>query len=113
MKKTFNYDKEHDMFAIHNGFSQDEDFETNLEFGDLILDISTKKRIVGIEIMDASKYLKKFLKNYDIREILENIEDARLDTKIEKKNINIVLTMITKSKKEIAKITIPIPKSVR
>ena len=110
--KTMNYDKENDMFAVHNGFSKDEDFEANLEIGDLILDISTKKRIVGIEIMDANKYLEK-LKIKNVKEVLENIEDFRLDAKIKKENIDITLLIITKSKKEmIVKILAPVPKSV-
>jgi len=115
MKKTMNYDKQNDMFAVHNGFFQDEEFETNIEIGDLILDVSTKNRIVGIEILDASEYLKGFLKTNNIKELLENMKDATLIVETKKKNTEIILLIISElpeKKKEIrSKIVIPVPKS--
>jgi uncharacterized protein YuzE len=56
-KMKFNYDKEHDILAIHKGFSNGEKFKRNVDVGELILDVSTKGRIRGIEVLDASKYL--------------------------------------------------------
>jgi len=59
--KHFNYDKKNDIIALHQGFSQDEKFKCNIDAGDLILDISTKERVRGVEILNASEFLKEFL----------------------------------------------------
>ena len=53
----FNYDKDNDILAIHKGFSNGEKFKGNMDVGELILDVSNKGRIRGIEVLDASKYL--------------------------------------------------------
>lgn len=58
--KIIAYDKEQDILTIHKGFSRDERFKGNIDVGDIVLDISTKGRIRGIEIMDASHFFKDF-----------------------------------------------------
>ena len=60
MKDTTYYDNENDILALHHGFSPDESFKANVDAGDLILDISTKMRVRGIEILNASAFLKEF-----------------------------------------------------
>lgn len=54
------YDEQNDILVVHNGFSSDESFETNMMYGDLIVDISTKGVIKGIELWNASEFLKSF-----------------------------------------------------
>ncbi len=54
------YEPINDIFCIHNGFDKDETFKTNLMFGDLILDITDKDHIVGIEVLNASMFFKDF-----------------------------------------------------
>jgi uncharacterized protein YuzE len=69
------YSAEYDILTIHNGFGPDERFETNIEVGDLILDVSTKGRIVGIEIMNATEFLSDFKVS---GHMLEHLADATL-----------------------------------
>ena len=60
MKKIISYDKENDILSIHKGFTSDEQFKGNIDLGDIILDVSTKKRVKGIEIMHATNVLQEF-----------------------------------------------------
>lgn len=59
MNGKFSYDAENDILFIHKGFSDDEKFKGNIDVGDLVLDLSTKGRIRGIEIMNVTKFFKK------------------------------------------------------
>ena len=105
--KFISYDKENDIFFIHKGFSSDEKFKGNIDAGQLILDISTKGRVRGIEIMKATNFLKLF----DITEnMLENLSGAEFSAHIEPNCA--VISLILKSKnsnKEMpAKIAVPL-----
>jgi len=103
------YDKENDILSIHKGYSSDERFKGNIDTGQLILDVSTKGRIRGIEIMDASSFFEVFNVN---KEILENLEDATFNAHTEP--IGIVLSLLLKAKtieeKIPAKIAVPLNK---
>lgn len=59
-KMKMNYDAENDILFMHKGFSKYEKFKGNIDAGDIVLDMSTKGRIVGIEILNASEFLKAF-----------------------------------------------------
>ncbi len=104
MSKTFYYDKENDILAIHKGFDKDESFKTNIDAGDLILDVSSKEKIRGIEILNATDFLKEF----DVTE-LKDLVDADFTAQL--KPTSIVLTISLKiGEKEIpAKIAVPLP----
>ena len=105
MTKTISYDKEYDILTIHKGFNEDEKFKGNIDVGDLILDVSTKGKIKGIEIMNATKSFKDFnIKKSN----LEDMSDANFNATI--KPDSIILGIIVKSKqREIpAKIAVPL-----
>jgi uncharacterized protein YuzE len=89
MNKTIFYDKENDILSIHKGFSSDEKFKGNIDAGNLVLDVSTRGRIRGIEIMNASNFLKEFFKGFKLEQILENITDAEFNTSIKPESISI------------------------
>lgn len=72
MKKYMSYDAENDIFALHKGFSSDEKFKGNAEAGDVILDISTKGRIRGVEIVNAQDFFSDFID----KNSMNNITDA-------------------------------------
>ena len=55
MARIISYDKENDILVAHKGFSEGERFKGNIDIGDLVLDMSTKMRVRGIEISNASK----------------------------------------------------------
>lgn len=101
MVEYFNYEKENDILAMHKGFYTDERFKGNVDIGDLILDVSSKGRIVGIEILNASKFLKEFnLK-------LNDIKTADFKTAI--KHNNILISLILKFDERIEPIKIAVP----
>ncbi len=51
------YDKENDILAVHKGFDSGERFASNVTAGDLVLDVSTRGRVRGIEILNARGFL--------------------------------------------------------
>jgi len=107
MAKIVSYDKENDILSIHKGFSRDEKFKGNIDVGELILDVSTKGRIKGIEIINATK----FFKDFDIGgKILENILDAQFTASLKPNRIMLGIVIKAKNiKKEIpAKIAVPL-----
>ncbi len=111
MVKIATYDKENDILAVHNGFSEDEKFKGNIEVGDLVLDLSTKMRIRGIEIMNASEYLKDFLKLANVKKnVLEHLKDVKLTAAIKGESITIGMILIAEMpKREVpARIAVPI-----
>lgn len=103
--KTLDYDKDNDILFVHLGFLPDEEFKTNFIAGNVVLDLSDKDRVCGIEIMDALDFLADSNVTTDI---LCSLEDAELavDTAGEEINVNLVL----KSKKgnATAKISLPL-----
>jgi len=100
-----NYDEENDILAVHKGFSRDEKFKGNIEAGDLILDMSTKGRIRGLEIINASEFLKAFKVH---KTVLTNLEDVRFKTHVRHNSIMIELVFLSQKKEIPAKIAMPV-----
>lgn len=57
---TMSYDEKNDIFVLQKDFTKDETFKGNLDAGDLVLDISSKGNIRGIEIINATHFLREF-----------------------------------------------------
>ncbi len=109
MQKTVMYDRENDILAVHNGFSEGERFRGNIEIGDLVLDLSTKMRIRGIEIMNTTRYLREFIRlPGSRRNILEDMDDIRFSAVIKGDSIAITLIIIAKEREIPAKIAVPV-----
>jgi uncharacterized protein YuzE len=107
MAKNFNYDPENDILSIHKGFSDDEKFKGNIDVGELILDVSTRGRIRGVEIMNATSFFKDFSITSEMLETITNIDfNASINPS------RIMLGIVVKSKNvknEIpAKIAVPL-----
>lgn len=79
MAKLVFYDKENDILSIHKVLQSDEKFKENIDTGQFILDMSTKGRVIGIEVMDASSFFKEV---NITSEKLENISSADFRAKI-------------------------------
>ncbi|HLC98411.1 MAG TPA: DUF2283 domain-containing protein [Candidatus Nanoarchaeia archaeon] len=111
MAEHISYDEENDILAVHKGFSSDERFKGNIDAGDLILDVSTKGRVRGIEILNATKFFKEFGIG---KEMLENIEHAHFNANL--KPDCIILGIVIKAKnveKEMpAKVAVPLEVAV-
>ena len=104
-KMKMDYDVENDILFIHKGFSKDEKFKGNIDAGDIVLDMSTKGRIVGIEILNASEFLKAFKIG---KKVLESLKDARFKTQIKCNSIMIELVFLSHEEEIPAKIALPI-----
>lgn len=105
MNKEISYDKKHDILAIHKGFRNGEKFKGNIDIGNLILDVSTKGRIVGIEILNVSK----FLKDFKIKQgVLNEMKDADFNATMKHNNIMINLILKSKDQEIPAKIAVPL-----
>ncbi len=107
MNKLIFYDKENDILAIHKGFSDDEKFKGNIDIGDIILDVSTKGKIKGIELINTTSLFEELEIS---KEILKNITKA--DFKIQINPNRIIITILIKAKnakqKIPAKIAVPL-----
>jgi len=105
MTKIVSYDKENDILSIHKGFDKDEKFKGNIDVGELVLDVSTRGRIRGIEIMNATE----FFKDFDIgKSILENLKDANFTASLNPNRIMLGILVKTENKEIPAKIAVPL-----
>ena len=87
MNKLVFYDKKNDILSVHKGFSGNEKFKGNIDIGDIVLDVSTQGRIRGIEIMNASKFIKDFA----AEGVLSDIVDAEFRAVIRPSSILVKL----------------------
>jgi uncharacterized protein YuzE len=99
------HDKQNDILAIHKGFARDEKFKGNIDIGQLILDVSTKGRIRGVEIINATEFFKEF--NIG-RRVLESISDAQIEATVKPNQITLGIVIEAKNKKMPAKIAVPL-----
>ncbi|MBD3303725.1 DUF2283 domain-containing protein [Candidatus Woesearchaeota archaeon] len=100
--KHLSYDKEYDILAIHKGFTKDEKFKGNMNAEQLILDISTKGRIKGVEILDAAEFFKDF-------KIDKNTFENLVDAKINPNGVILGINVLAKEKEIPAKVAVPLP----
>jgi uncharacterized protein YuzE len=105
MAKTVDYDKRFDSLFVHNGFASDEKFRGNVVVGDIVLDTSTKGRVVGVEVLNASRF---FGKDGVGEDVLDNLSDVELSVSNEDDVIVMSLVFKTKSQKIPAKIAVPL-----
>ena len=101
-KFNFSYDKEHDDLFLHRPDSKS---KGSVEIGNLILDYNSKKELVGLQIMGASKVLQD-LTNETARitkEVLSHLQECRLDAKA-KNNLLIIRIFLNSKIKEISSV---------
>lgn len=58
--KLLPYRADVDIFFVSKGFRSNESFLTNELFGDVVLDISTKNEVRGVEILRAVRFFESF-----------------------------------------------------
>ncbi|KHO46561.1 MAG: hypothetical protein QS98_C0002G0009 [archaeon GW2011_AR3] len=99
---NFSYDKENDDLFL---FKPKASSKGSIELGNIILDFNTKKEFVGMQVMDASKFLCDLVKGSasEIRNILNNLTSCKIDTKV-RGNLLIIQFLLIANKKEIAPI---------
>jgi uncharacterized protein YuzE len=103
MSKTVDYDPKNDILFIHKGFELDEKFKGNIDAGNLILDMSTKGRIRGVEIINAKDFLKEF--NITMS-LLNDLSDADFEAISKPHSIMISLILKAKQTQKTAKIAV-------
>ena len=103
--KHITYDREHDLLWLHKGFDSDEAFDGNMVVGDLVLDMSTRKRVRGIEVFNASKFFGEFGVTEDI---LDNLAGAELSASVQPDGIVIGVVFKACNKEIPAKIAVPL-----
>lgn len=101
-KKLISYDVDCDILFVHNGYGLDEKFKGNFDVGDIVLDVSNKGKVRGIEVMNASEYLQL---NTDILNHLTNFE-FQVDQY--KNRIGITLVLIADQIKKEKDIIVPL-----
>ena len=103
MKKNyFNYDEKNDIFTIHKGFTDNETFDGNIDTGNIIFDVSTKGRIRGVEIMDATRFFNQSYKlsPTNIKEIQKRLQVLnKADFKAQATPNGMIITLFTQTKK--------------
>lgn len=100
-KFNFSYDKENNDLFLFNPKSKS---KGSIELGDLILDYSPRKEIVGIQIMHASRFIKELTTDNNsetIREILNNLKLCKVDIRI-RNNLSIIKIYLFSKNNEIA-----------
>ncbi len=99
-KYKFSYDKDNDDLFLFNPKSKS---KGSVELGDLVLDYNTKKELVGVQLMNASKFIKEFIgENVStIKEHLNNLKECKIDVK-PKGNLLIIKIFLIGKPKELA-----------
>ena len=107
MTKLVFYDKENDILSIHKTLSSDEKFKGNIDAGQFILDVSTKGRVFGIEVVNAIDFFQEFNVGKDI---LENLSSADFRVSVRPNGIIVGIVFKTKNQDIPAKIAVPLPR---
>lgn len=101
--QTLNFSYEHsqdDLFL----FSSHTKSKGSIEIGDIIIDFDSKKNIVGLQIMNATRVLADLVDNgNDVREVLANLSECKIDVKM-KNNMLILKIYLTSKAKELSPI---------
>ena len=99
-KFKFDYDHENDNLFLYDPNSKS---KASIEIDDFIIDFNSKKEVSGIEMLNATS----FLKGLDVdgvevsKEMLNEIEDCKIDI-IPKNNFFVVkFVLMFKSKKQL------------
>ena len=90
-EKNFNYDSFSDSLIISNK-RENEKVKENFMFDDIIISLTGRGKIVGIEILDVSSYLENLGFN---KEILLNIKMAELEVIQRRESIIITFKLVS------------------
>ena len=89
-----NYDRKYGLLAIHHGFEKDDEFLINIVRGDVILDISKKHQVVGIELLNMS-----ILEPFGITDtVLKNMDS--MDFEVHEQSKGVVIELRIQAEKE-------------
>jgi uncharacterized protein YuzE len=99
------YDEEYDILYVYTG----EKAKDSLEIDRFVLDFSAENRIVGVEVLDASKIISK-LTGVDLnKDNLSNISSAKIQYYQSKELFYVVIILMVKVNEKEKELTIQIP----
>ncbi|MDD9953579.1 MAG: DUF2283 domain-containing protein [Candidatus Woesearchaeota archaeon] len=103
-KKIVSYDSENDILLVHKGFAADEKFKGNLDIGGVVLDMSTKKRVRGIEVLNATNFFQGLV----AADVLLHLTDADFRAVMEPQRIALTVTFYIQQEAIPARIAVPL-----
>ncbi|MDP2925550.1 MAG: DUF2283 domain-containing protein [Nanoarchaeota archaeon] len=107
MAYKFHYDKEDDILYIVNALKK---VKESVEFSeDIVLDLDSEGKVIGVELFYASEFFDLFNKEID-KEFLMNLSFAGLEYK-DYRNVWYVLLVLKSGNKEISQALPPLRKS--
>ena len=103
-KTNFIYDKDYDNLIISNK-QENEKVENNYIFGDFIISIAGNGKVVSLEILQVSNYLKKI--GFDPK-IMENIQNIELMVEAERDYVQVSFQIFSLLKQGIDRKLVPV-----
>ena len=94
----FSYDKENDDLLLYNPKSKS---KGSVELGDIVLDFDSKKTLVGIQIMNASKMIKDITNDSGVKTLLQKLKKCQIEVK-PKNNMLLIKLYLISGNKEIS-----------
>lgn len=93
---NFSYDKGNDDLFIYSSKSKS---KGSVELGNLVFDYNSKKEVVGIEIMNASKVIRDLAGESikSIKNLLNSLQECKLDIKTNNSLMTIRISLASKS----------------
>ena len=103
-KFNFDYDFKNDSLFLFNPKSKS---KASVEFDDLIIDFNSKKELVGVEFLNASKFFIDLGESID-KDLLNDIKDCKIDV-LPKNNFLVIKLFLSfgSNKQFIAPVIIP------
>lgn len=96
-KFNFSYDKENDDLFLFSPISKS---KGSVELGELILDFNGKKELVGIQMMNASKFINDLVEQKDssgIKQLLESLQECKVEIKVKNNLLIVKVYLISKT----------------
>jgi len=109
-KSDFDYDEKNDILYIHKHVKA----KGSLNIGDFVIDISHNGRLAGLEIMNASKTISKFISKRVTKKMLTGIKKAGIHADYEGNAIYVYyMLVLTQKNMEINdRLPVPMPMAV-
>ncbi|MFQ6055678.1 MAG: DUF2283 domain-containing protein [Methanosarcinales archaeon] len=104
-KAKIDFDYENDVLYVYTG----EKVKDSLGIENFIIDFSSKNKIVGVEVLDASKILSKMLEIKITKSILSNVKEGGINVYQGKEIVYIMLILPLLINKRKINVRLPIP----
>jgi len=101
------YDIKNDILYF---YVNENNVDYSIDYDDVILDVSGK-RITGIEIMDASKFLS-IKKSVDINKFFSSLKNIKMDVEYKDNSISVSINLESNKSNENIYIKVPIKKEL-